>query len=96
MKQKIIDTTLQHAEDEAAEVRAKFPGAVTWQKWTCTHCGERMTNEFPNRFASEGFCSACECTTVIAQCGFAMMAPVDDESRAELRAYVLRATSALN
>lgn len=57
--------------EKADELVAK--GNVVFQKFTCSHCGQRLTMGKPNTFYKEGTCDKCGKTTKIEKCGFILM-----------------------
>lgn len=65
-------------EECAATVEAKareFPGQITiYQKWTCQHCGARITMNEPNKFFRSGHCEDCGNHTLIAKCNYMLLA----------------------
>lgn len=85
------DGPLQEIADEAARVRARYPGAMTWQKWTCAHCGSRQEMDAANAFYDSGRCGACGGVTQITRCGFSLIMSPDAEGAALLPHIVRRA-----
>lgn len=70
-KNKYNDLPFVECVDKADELIAK--GGIVFQKFTCLHCGQRLTMGKPNTFYKEGTCDKCGETTKIDKCGFILM-----------------------
>ena len=71
-----------HPFDEVVEnaKRAMGKGFKTFQSFTCSGCGQRLTMDEPNKFYAEGTCDKCPAKTDIRKqgCNFAAMLIDDD------------------
>jgi len=55
----------------AREVTKHLKAGLTfYQKFTCSHCGQRLTVEEKNRLFTEGTCDQCGKTTQITHCNY--------------------------
>jgi transposase-like protein len=50
-------------------------GGYVHQKWTCQHCGERMTSEERNTFYQASKCGECGGITIIKECNYMAIFP---------------------
>lgn len=76
---------IQEIADEAQAAREKYPGARTWQKWTCAHCGARQIMAEPDVFYASGRCGECGAVSTITHCGFSLAIPQNAATAAALR-----------
>jgi len=76
-----MNTGENHPKDrpveECLETAQKLwaAGGVTFQKFTCSTCGQRLTMDEPNVFFAEGTCDQCGAVTDIVKqgCGYTLM-----------------------
>jgi hypothetical protein len=72
---------IKHADFPIEEVvaqvneRMRFlpPNSKTYQKFTCSGCGQRLTIEEPNVFHAEGTCDRCPAVTKITKCNYMLV-----------------------
>lgn len=68
------DYPIEDCLKTANELNAK--GVDVYQKFTCEHCGNRLTMETPNTFYRSGTCDNCGQVTIITRCNYLVHAVV--------------------
>lgn len=64
------DLPLRECVDMANDLLTKNATTTIYQKWTCPHCGQRVTMNDENIFYATGFHEECGKTSPIIECGF--------------------------
>lgn len=71
---------LDHPFYEVVEQVEKLAadGALCYQKFTCSGCGQRLTIDVPNRFHTQGTCDRCPAVTDIEKqgCNYLVIKPL--------------------
>jgi len=68
-----------HPFDEVVKTANGYiaQGYTIYQKFTCVHCGQRLTMEEPNTFSESGTCDQCGKLTNIRETGCNYMAVLE-------------------
>jgi len=61
--EELLDHPFYEVTAQAEAQAAK--GHLTYQKFTCVGCGNRLTMDTPNKFYKQGTCDQCTATTDI-------------------------------
>lgn len=78
-----------------AEVTAKAEelikmGALTFQKFSCENCGNRLTMDEVNTFYTRGSCDQCDHVTDIEArgCNFLLVWPITEEGQTAVEGFI--------